>query len=580
MSRQQNPARNPARRVVWQAVGRGARVSPAKWRWNLFGLFSCITTCWVTPAIAEESATTSFPDGLEAAYVELANSILTETAPSFMKMFHRDFIYEGLDGAAQDRGPWRRLWLERFAERRYERMVFVPLEVTNDGASQKALKVRRIAVIVHEEDGRRVLEQAIYDDTWTRTGEVWSLEFRTETAPSASGSLPSAGGGEVQSPRLAALAAKVAAGDPAAVEAFWRERHAKGPLVEPIEGASEQLVTFLWRGAGSETRVELSGDTGTQPLRQLGVTGLWHLSARYPADAYFTYEFDVESSVDVPAFGAQKATVLSVRGRHADPLSAATVDDRSFLRLPGAPMPAVLTKVEGRPAGSVERRTLESDVLGERRFVSVYLPSNYDDLEDALHAVFLLDDGDYSSRRATAVLLDNLTAEKKIPPVVAFMIHGEGASRPELEPDVAFVKFLSNELLSWAQREFDLLKGADDTVIGGLGLGATLAAYAASEKPEAFGNVFLQNGEFGGRLRGAEARLGQRLAAGERLPLRFHLEIAELGEPARASGTRQLGDLLQAKGYSAKLLAFSSDENSVAWRAALARALPELLGGE
>ena len=48
-----------------------------------------------------------FPAGIGDAYRTLAESIRTEDMPTFMKIFHRDFLYESLDGSGLDRGPWR-----------------------------------------------------------------------------------------------------------------------------------------------------------------------------------------------------------------------------------------------------------------------------------------------------------------------------------------------------------------------------------------------------------------------------------------------------------------------------------------
>lgn len=75
---------------------------------------------------------------------------------------------------------------------------------------------------------------------------------------------PSPGGDarSVASPRLERLLASVAAGDAAAVAAFWAETGRDGaPLVEPTSAAGERLVTFLWR-SGAETRVVVLTDFG------------------------------------------------------------------------------------------------------------------------------------------------------------------------------------------------------------------------------------------------------------------------------------------------------------------------------
>ena len=53
--------------------------------------------------VADDEPRLEFPAGVGAAYETLARSILAEDMPTFMKLFHRDFIYESQDGAALDR---------------------------------------------------------------------------------------------------------------------------------------------------------------------------------------------------------------------------------------------------------------------------------------------------------------------------------------------------------------------------------------------------------------------------------------------------------------------------------------------
>src|SRR5262249_61648792 len=62
------------------------------------------------------------------------------------------------------------------------------------------------------------------------------------------------------SPRLAALAKELKAGNRAALEAFWRELKDKAPLVEPVVGDEKRLwVTSVWRGDNDAKRGDVIG---------------------------------------------------------------------------------------------------------------------------------------------------------------------------------------------------------------------------------------------------------------------------------------------------------------------------------
>ncbi len=99
------------------------------------------------------------------------------------------------------------------------------------------------------------------------------------------------------SPRIAALAAAVKAGDSAATARFWHEMDGRAPLVEPIAGDAKHVrVTFLWRGNERTKRVFLIGGVpgGDETLDRLDGTDLWYLTERIPVEARFGYMFLVD----------------------------------------------------------------------------------------------------------------------------------------------------------------------------------------------------------------------------------------------------------------------------------------------
>jgi len=105
------------------------------------------------------------------------------------------------------------------------------------------------------------------------------------------------------SPRLLSLKNAIAAGDRAALEAFWQEITKQGaPLIEPIkDDAQHLLVTFLWRDH-KDTRVIISNDFAKSipeiQLTRLPATDVWYKTYRMRNDARFLYQF----SVDDPDF--------------------------------------------------------------------------------------------------------------------------------------------------------------------------------------------------------------------------------------------------------------------------------------
>ena len=447
----------------------------SRWRWP-FTLVVAVAVasslaCNAVPAkkVAAEGAkeiagAAAFPAGVGKMYEELSKVIRARTLPAFMPIFHRDFIFEAADGSALDRGPWRRRWLDRFEEARYEKLSFELEQVLKKGAEEISLRVRRVLAFRAEEGAELQVLDSSFDDTWVKTEAGWLMIARKESGVRAKGSIPPVWGAVIESPRIAALSRDLTAGKKEILAAFWKEYQAAGgPLVEAVaEKDKLALVTTIWRARGGEVKVRLEGGKpgrlGFKSLRRLGETDLWYRSERLSKKARYTYRLHVQREVASPAFAGQPKETLAVASIETDPFNSKEIDEASLLELPGAEALPLLAEVKDRDSGDLERMTVRSTILDERRFVSVYTPPGYDDSDEAAgsNAVFLLDRGDYSSRRLTRTLLDNLTAEKTIGPTVVFMLHSEGSRSADLETSDRFVRFVGEELVAWAKENFKL----------------------------------------------------------------------------------------------------------------------------
>jgi len=561
-------------------------------------VFASSLACKAVPAkqAAAESpekaaGAAAFPAGVGKMYEELSKVIRARTLPAFMPIFHRDYIFEAADGSALDRGPWRRRWMDRFEEARYEKLSFALEKVLKPGAEELSLRVRRVLAFRETEGAELRVLDSTFDDTWIKTEAGWQMLVRKESGVRAKGTIPPDWGAVIESPRIATLSKELKAGKKESLAGFWKEyKTTGGPLIEAVEGKDNlALVTTLWRARGGEVRVRLEGGkptrSGYKSLRRLGETDLWYRSERLSKKARYTYRLHVQREVVSPAFAGQPKEVFAVGSIETDPFNSKEADEASLLELPGAGALPLLAEVKDRDSGDIERMTVRSTVLDERRFVSVYTPPGYDDSDEAAasNAVFLLDRGDYSSRRLTRTVLDNLTAEKAIGPTVVFMLHSEGSSSSELETSDRFVRFVGEELVAWARENFKLSKDPGNNVIGGNGVGGSIAAFCAAEHPGTFGSVLCESADFSRCISNADGG-GSRCVPGrfakpaDTKP-RFYLSLGDLESNAFAASNRHLRDVLRAGGYKLKWSRFSGNHNSRTWCAALAAGLEILLPG-
>jgi enterochelin esterase-like enzyme len=411
------------------------------------------------------------------------------------------------------------------------------------------------------------------------------------------------------SPRIAHLQQELAAGNQAALTAFWEEVKVAGtPLIEPLEGDETQtLATFLWQDPGNTENVvllaEFAGmDLAKNQLTPLVGSDLWYRSERIPRDTRTSYRLAPNDSL-VPLSEVPPAE-RRARMAHwqVDPLNPRVFvfpkdeedpDDVeiavSLLELPGAPPQPWSSRQAAVPAGRVEVHRFRSTILGNERRVWLYTPPGYSPQGGPYHLLVLFDGWAYIDVVPTHHILDNLLAAGKLPPFVAVIpdsLTPETRSR-ELPCYPPFMAFLTQELLPWVQQHYAVTADPSKTVVGGASFGGLAAAFAALTHPERFGAVLSQSGSFWWKPAGAQEHewLTRQFALTPQLPLRFYLDVGlfEKGPtpdngPAQLVCNRHMRDVLQAKGYEVEYVEYSGGHNYICWRGSLADGLLALGG--
>jgi enterochelin esterase family protein len=408
--------------------------------------------------------------------------------------------------------------------------------------------------------------------------------------------------GTLASPRLQALRARVQAGDRAAVASFWSEIEKAGtPLVEAVPGKDpaptrQLLVTFLWRGAGLQGVMVLGSLTNDAPLARLDGTDVWYRSLLVRRDALFTYRLaPVRDRLHLDPNGpyydrtkVRSTAGIDPRNPHRHPATGEAL--LSVVRLPDAPRSDWLGRKPGTPSGRLgAEESFHSVSLGGSRPVSVYTPPGYGTGGEPYPLLLVLDGTAYRGLIPLPVLLDNLIAAGRIPPVVAVLVGRLEAEEREsdLACNRAFLRFLAEELLPWARQRFHATADPSRTTIAGSSFGGLAAACAALEYPDRFGNVLAQSGSFSWKPDSAVKPewIVRRLAAGPKLPLRFALDVGLLetwanatGGPSLLDANRHLRDVLRAKGYEVTYTEYAGGHGHANWQETLPGALMALLG--
>ena len=387
----------------------------------------------------------------------------------------------------------------------------------------------------------------------------------------------------LDSPRLAALAREVKAGNHGAVQQFWEDVKGKIPLVETIpENDQLRLVTFLWRG-GAETRdldlrVAASAPPGLdqKPFSRLAETDVWFLTTRLPVALRLTYTFTGN-------LGKKRGT--------ADPLNPLKFGGWSFVELPGAPPQPWIRIQPDVPKGILKQEKVSSAILKEEREFSVYTPAGYDQRGGPYWLLILFDGEAYRDLIPTPTILDNLLASRKIHPLVALLVDSGETRDRDLQCSAPFAGFLAKELLPWARQRYRFSADPKQMIVGGSSYGGLSAAYCALRHPEVFGAVLSQSGSFGyyagwdsDNDRTDSSPFGwliRQFVTTRKLPIKFYLEAGLFENDCPdtlLTQNRRMRDVLEAKGYSVVYSEFAGGHEFVSWRGSVADGLITLAG--
>ena len=403
-------------------------------------------------------------------------------------------------------------------------------------------------------------------------------------------------------PMIEKLKQGLASGSKTALDEFWQSVFNYGtPLIEPIEGdRSHMLVTFLWRGTDDLRNVVVvdgiaGADFAANQLTRLPGTDVWYKSYCTRKDVRTVYTFSVNDPLlneEDPGWAEHQSALFA-----PDPLNPRLfLGEDSLLELPDAPPEPWIVHLPDVPPGQVTRQRFQSRLLRNERDLWIYTPPGFMPETGAYPWMLLFDGGGYISL-PTPIILDNLLAAGRIPPVVGIFVgNASGARTHELTCNERFLAFLCQELLPWVHERYAITNDPKQVVVGGVSYGGLTAAFGALRHPDVFGNVLSQSGAFWWvpglddrkiAPRGAEQNwLLHQYVKSAPLPVRFHLSVGllEKSVPARnitsttLSVNSQFQEILETKGYDVTCAEFPGGHDFAGWRGILPEAIESLLG--
>jgi enterochelin esterase-like enzyme len=387
------------------------------------------------------------------------------------------------------------------------------------------------------------------------------------------------------------LQEKLEQGNPTALQEFWDMVETNGaPLIEEIDGDLENaLVTFIYKVEEEIENIVIVPPIGWKDfsgnrLERLLETNLWYINYKIKNDIRFNYFFSINDSFD--SDWAKKNTIydklakniLVFKGENREGAS------KSFAVMPNAPEHFWEKERNEVPKGNLYQHEFNSKHLEKGRRVRIYTPYGYEKTKQPYGFLLLTDGNEYINILSATTVLNNLIADKKIPPIVTIFIDSTETRGEELMCNDSFANLMVEELIPWTRGNYNITSKADESIIGGLSLGGLTASYLGLKHSEVFGNVLSQSGSYWYKpadFEGDEQNcwMSTQFKSIDKLPLKFYLNVGVLETKDRMIDTNlNLRDTLIEKGYTVDFEYFNSGHDYLSWGETLANGLISLIG--
>lgn len=259
------------------------------------------------------------------------------------------------------------------------------------------------------------------------------------------------------------------------------ERYLQNKTTPIIE--KDSLLNFVYYGAAESVFVNGNLQHWNEPakLEQItcGENSLFYKTFTVPPDARLDYKLIINGVDSLDPRNPR--TTPSGFGPHSE------------VRMPKFVSSQYLIEKGNVPSGTLTTHDIYENIppplrqyLTFRRTVIIYTPAGYDTLSE-LSSVYIHDGFEAINFALVPTIIDNLIAEKRIPPIIAVFIPPSQRHNEYIGAQLGkFVNFLSNDLVSFIDARFKTAQSPLNRAMMGISNGGHISLYTVLKRPDVF----------------------------------------------------------------------------------------------
>ncbi len=264
----------------------------------------------------------------------------------------------------------------------------------------------------------------------------------------------------------------------AAIDQFM-EKQESFPIVE-----GDRTVHYVYRGPGADLAVagDMFGARQERRMHHVAGTDLFYYSMPVESDARLNYAF-MRDYATIPDPNNPRTTIVTLVNDEMEMAMGNAETKMSWFAMPQWLEPAHVSAHAEAPSGRLESHELESEALGKKQKIEVYVPAGYEASATRYPTVYVFGGEEALKHGSFVQSLDRLCGHQVTPLIAVFV------NEPSFRQQDKLAKMFGEELVPFVDKTYRTVDKASARAAVGAGFAGTDAWLCALKNPSLIGGI-------------------------------------------------------------------------------------------